>query len=107
MPELAPGGNNGMKQEHFDALGVWRADASEVFGKPTMVADLATAGFTLMSAGLGLIEAFTKLILRNKPQSAITPSPLLGCVQALPGETEPPMPERAQFHRALFGWHSA
>jgi hypothetical protein len=106
MPELAPGANNGMEQEHFEALGVWRADASEVFGTPAMVADLATAGFTLMSAGLGLIEAFTKLILRNKPQSATNPSPLLGCVQARPGETEPPLPERALFHRALFGWHS-
>ncbi len=107
MPELAPGGNNGMKQEHFDALGVWRADASEVFGSPVMVADLATTGHTLLGAGLALIEAFTKLILRNKPQSASGASSLLGCVQALPGETEPPLPERAAFHKALFGWHSA
>lgn len=107
MPELAPGANNGMGQDHFDALGVWRADSSEVFGTPVMVADLATAGYTLIGAGLALIEAFTKLILRNKPQSATSPSPLLGCVQALPGETEPPLPERALFHQALFGWHSA
>ena len=107
MPELAPGANNGMRQEHFDALGVWRADSSEVFGTPLMVADLATAGYTLMGAGLALIEAFTKLIVRNKPQSATNPSPLLGCVQALPGETEPPLPERALFHQALFGRHSA
>jgi hypothetical protein len=107
MPELAPGASSGMEQEHFDALGVWQADAAEAFGTPTMVADLATAGLTLMSAGLGLIEAFTKLIVRNKPQTATSPSPLLGCVQALPGETEPPLPERAVFHSALFGYHSA
>lgn len=106
MPELAPGANNGMLQEHYEALGVWHADAAEVFGAPVMVADLATAGHTLMGAGLALIEAFTKLILRNKPHAASNPSPLLGCVQALPGETEPPPPERAVFHSALFGWHS-
>jgi hypothetical protein len=107
MPELSPGANNGMDQAHFDALGVWRADPAEVFGTPKVVADLATAGFTLMSAGLALIEAFTKLILRNKPQSATAPSPLLGCVQAKPEETEPPPPERAVFHQALFGWHAS
>jgi hypothetical protein len=92
---------------NLDALGVWRADPSEVFGNPVLVADLATAGHTLMGAGLALIEAFTKLILLNKPQAAANPSPLLGCVQALPGETEPPLPERALFYSALFGWHSA
>ena len=107
MPALAPGANNGMEQEHFDALGVWRADPAKVFATPAVVADLATAGFTLMGAGLALVEAFTKLILRNKPKAASAPSPLLGCVQALPGETEPPPPERAVFHQALFGWHSA
>lgn len=107
MPELAPGANNGMEQEHFDALGVWRADPAEVFGTPVIVADLATAGFALIGAGLALVEAFTKLILRNKPQSASAPSPLLGCVQAKPGETEPPPPERAVFHQALFGWRCA
>ena len=102
-----PGVDNGMAQQHFDALGAWRPDSSEVFGSPVLVADLATAGYTLMGAGLALIEAFTKLILRNKPRTAANPSPLLGCVQALPGETEPPLPERALFHSALFGWHSA
>ena len=105
MPELAPGANNDMGQEHFDALGVWRADPTKAFGIPVVVADLATAGFTLMGAGLALVEAFTKLILRNKPQSATAPSPLLGCVQARPGDTEPPPPPRAVFHEALFGWH--
>lgn len=107
MPGLAPGAGNGMRQQHYDALGVWRADAAEVFGDPVMVADLATAGHTLMGAGLALVEAFTKLILRNKPQAAVNHSPLLGCVQALSGETDPPLPERAQFYSALFGWHPA
>lgn len=70
-----------------------------------MVADLATAGFALMGTALEYVEAFTKLLVRNKPTAATAPSPLLGCVQAKPGEVEPPPPERAAFHRALFGWH--
>ncbi|MDM4138787.1 MULTISPECIES: hypothetical protein [Mycobacterium] len=107
MPELAPGANNGMDQEHFDALGTWTTEPIKPWDTPVTVADLATAGFTLMGAGLALVEAFTKLILRNKPKSASAPSPLLGCVQARPGETEPPPPERAVFHQALFGWHPA
>ena len=107
MPELAPGANNGLGQDHFDALGAWKADSAEVFGAPTMVVDLATAGFTLMGAGLALVEAFTKLILRNKPRSATAPSPLLGCLPAPPGWDRTPPPERAVFHEALFGWHSA
>ncbi|MGH3495106.1 MAG: hypothetical protein ACRDQ1_17985, partial [Sciscionella sp.] len=107
MPELLPGANSRMEHEHFDALGVWRADPAEAFGTTLTVADLATAGFTLMGAGLALVEAFTKLILRNKPRAASAPSPVLGCVQAQPGEKEPPPPERAVFHQVLFGWHSA
>ena len=86
-------------------LTYWKSGAAYAHGT-SLVADLATAGYTLMGAGVALIEAFTKLILRNKPQAAANPSPLLGCVQALPGETEPPLPERAQFHSALFGWHT-
>jgi len=108
MPELAPGAGNGMEQQHFDATrGVWRADATEVFGSPVLVADLATAGHTLMGAGLALIEAFTKLILRQRQTTGSgQPSPLLmDAFQALPGETEPRLPERAHFHSALFGWH--
>ena len=107
MPELLPGVDDRMTQDHFNALGVWRADSAEVFGTPAMVADLATAGFTLMGAGLALVEAFTKLIVRNKPKAASAPSPVLGCVQAQPGETEPPPPERAVLYHALFGWHAA
>lgn len=107
MPELLPGADGRMTQDHYDALGVWRADPAEVFGTPAMVADLVTAGFTLMGAGLALVEAFTKLIVRNKPKAASAPSPLLGCVQALPGGTDPPSPERAVLYHALFGWHTA
>lgn len=107
MPELLPGADDQMTQEHYDSLGVWRADPAEVVGTPVTVADLATAGFTLMGAGLTLIEAFTKLIVRNKPNGASAPSPLLGCVQAQPGEAEPPPPERAVLYHALFGWHAA
>lgn len=106
MPELTPGADERMTQEHYDALGVWWTDPGVIAGTPVMVADLATAGFTLMGAGLALVEAFTKLIVRNKPRNATAPSPLLGCVQAQPGETEPEQPERAAFHQALFGWHS-
>ena len=85
-----------------------------------MVADLATAGFTLMGAALEYVEAFTKLIIRNKPADTIAaaksaeqaaaqegpgdaesvetefppgPSRFLGCVQILPGQTEPRLPE--------------
>jgi len=107
MPELLPGAGDRMTQEHYDSLGVWRADPTEVFGTPVTVADLATAGFTLMGAGLALVEAFTKLIVRNKPEAASAPSPLLGCVQAQPGETEPQPHERTILYRALFGWHPA
>ncbi|SHW71896.1 Uncharacterised protein [Mycobacteroides abscessus subsp. abscessus] len=107
MPELLPGADVRMTQLHYDSLAAWRADSTEAFGAPTTVADLATAGFTLMGAALALVEAFTKLILRNKPKAATAPSPLLGCVEAQPGETEPPPHERAAFHRALFGWHLA
>ena len=107
MPELAPGANNGLAQDHFDSLGVWKADPTGPFGSSVKVADLATAGFTLMSTGLALVEAFTKLILRNKPRSATVPSPLLGALPAPSGWTEPPPPERAAFHKALFGWHPA
>jgi len=35
------------------------------------VADLATAGFTLMGAALEYVETFTKLIVRNKPAAMI------------------------------------
>jgi hypothetical protein len=130
IPELAPGVDNGMEQDHYDALGMWMGDPDSIFGNPAMVADLATAGFTLMGAALEYVEAFTKLILRNKPAALTTleqtaeqesgdgthtadagstsaPSRFLGCVQAQPGEVEPPPPERAKFHRAIFGWHPA
>ncbi|OZF56945.1 hypothetical protein CH293_03130 [Rhodococcus sp. 14-2470-1b] len=107
MPELLPGGDARMTQGVYDSLGVWRTDPVGISGRPVIVADLATAGYTLMGTGLALIEAFTKLIVRTKPRAASNPSKLLGCVQAQPGEVEPPPPERAVFHNALFGWHKA
>ncbi|MDT5130907.1 MAG: hypothetical protein QOE41_218, partial [Mycobacterium sp.] len=97
---MAPGTDNGMTQEHFDALGVWLADPISIFGTPDMVADLATAGFMLMGAASENVEAFTKLILRNQStpaaspeqaptdgapdETATTPAPswFLGCLQA-------------------------
>jgi hypothetical protein len=109
IPELAPGADNGMEQDHYDELGVWMADPIDPFGTPAMVADLATAGFALMGAALEYVEVFTKLILRNKPAAMIgleqaaaehksgddtdpddaettpPPSRFLGCVQAQPG----------------------
>jgi hypothetical protein len=105
IPELMPAADNGMKQDHFDALGVWQTEPVRFFDSPSLVADLATAGFVLLGAALEYVEAFTKLLLRNKPKAATAPSPLLGSVQAQPGEVEPPPPEKAPFHRALFGWH--
>jgi hypothetical protein len=71
-----------------------------------MVADLSTTGFTLMKSALEYVEAFTKLIIRNRPSNAVSPSGFLGCVQALPGEVEPPPPEKAVLYQALFGFHT-
>lgn len=104
MPELLPGANPKLTQDHYDSLGVWRADPTTVFGAQHTVADLATAAVTLMSAGTGLIEAFTELILRNKPMAASAPHAILGCVQTLPGEAQPQPGERELFYRSLFAW---
>ncbi|MEO9330592.1 hypothetical protein [Gordonia aurantiaca] len=104
MPELVPGANPKLTQDHYDSLGVWRAPSVGVFGAPTTVADLATTAVTLMGAGTGLIEAFTKLILRNRPAAASAPHPILGCVQAQPGEAEPQLHPRELFYRSLFDW---
>ncbi|WP_245843380.1 hypothetical protein [Mycolicibacterium vulneris] len=126
IPELAPGADNDMSQAHYDALGVWHTEPMSFFEGQSMVADLATTGFTLMRSGLEYVEAFTKLIIRNKPQRMLDaegaaagegstlggepaensfPSRFLGCVQAQPGEIEPPPPHRAVFYSAMFGWH--
>lgn len=110
MPELLPGHarvDPRLTQEHYDALGVWQADPVAVLGSSVTVADLATVGVTLMTSGLALVEAFTKLIMWNTPQAATAPSPLLGWVKAPPGWTEPPPHEQAVLHRVLFGWHTA
>ena len=103
----------------------WHVDL-DLFDGSSMVADLVTTGFTLMRAGLEDVEAFTKLIIQNKPQRMLDgesaaaekdsmhsddsetnsiPSRFLGCVQAQPGEVEPPPPEKAVFYSSMFGWH--
>ena len=126
IPALAPGADNDMTQAHYDALGVWHTEPLSFFDGSSMVADLATTGFTLMRAGLEYVEAFTKLIIRNKPQRMLDgesaaaeedsmhsgdsetnsiPSRFLGCVQAQPGEVQPPPPEKAVFYSSMFGWH--
>jgi hypothetical protein len=79
-----------------------------------------------MRAGLEYVEAFTKLIVRNKPkrmldaasaaaeedsphsrdsEANLFPSRIPGCVQAQPDEVEPLPPEKAVFYSAMFGWH--
>lgn len=105
IPELALGADNEMTQHHYDALGVWQTEPVSPFTGSSMVADLATTGFTLIRAALEYIEAFTKLIVRNKPANAPSSSAFLGCVQARPGEVEPAPPKRAVFYQALFGLH--
>jgi hypothetical protein len=112
MPELLPGHarvDPRLAQEHYDALGVWHADPVDVLGSPVTVADLATAGVTLMAAGLALVEAFSRLLLRNRPRAAPAPSPLLGRLSALPADAGPLLSThpRALRYRALLGWHSA
>lgn len=104
MPDLLPGANPKLTQDHYDSLGVWRADPIAVFASKSTVADLATAAVTLMSAGTGLIEAFSELILRNKPLAANAAHAVLGCVQTPPGATEPEPHERELFYRSLFAW---
>jgi hypothetical protein len=89
IPELAHGEDNDLAQEHFDALGVWEADSLQPFGSPALVADLATAGFTLMRSAMEYVEAFTRLILLNKPAAPTAPNSLLGMFQINPGQTEP------------------
>jgi hypothetical protein len=54
IPELIPGADNYMTQAHYDALGVWQTEPVSYFGGSSMVADLATTGFTLMRTGLEL-----------------------------------------------------
>jgi hypothetical protein len=56
---------------HYDALGVWHTEPLSFFDGSSMVADLATTGFRLMRWGLEYVEAFTKLVIRNKPQKIL------------------------------------
>lgn len=104
MPKLLPGANPKLTQDHYDSLGVWRVDPTTVFGARSIFADLATTAVTLMGAGTGLIEAFTRLMLRNKPAVASAPNAILGCVQAPPGEPGPQPHPRELFYRSLFAW---
>ncbi|WP_244881103.1 hypothetical protein [Tsukamurella pseudospumae] len=104
MPRLLPGTNPTLTQDHYDRLGVWRAEPAALFGPKHVVADLATAAVTLMSAGTALIEEFTKLILRHKPSSAFAPHGVLGCIQVQPDEAVPQPGERELFYRSLFAW---
>jgi hypothetical protein len=60
-----------MTQAHYDALGVWQTEPVSFFEGSSMAADLATTGFTPMRTGLEYVEAFTKLIIRNKPQRTL------------------------------------
>ncbi|MFJ6095614.1 hypothetical protein [Williamsia muralis] len=104
MSELLPGANPKLTHEHYASLGVWHTDPTTVLGARSTVADLATTAVALMGAGTGLIEEFTKLILRNKPEPASAPNAILGCVQAPPGEPEPQPHPRELFYRSLFAW---
>ena len=130
IPSFAPEVGS-LEQSHYDDLGVWMADPVSPFGPQVMSADLATAGFTLMGAALEYIEAFTRLVLCNKPNATISaeqaaaakessddtvttgedpapaPSRFLACVEVPPGHVDPEPSERAKFHRAIFGWHPA
>jgi hypothetical protein len=41
----------------------------------------------------------------SEPEMNAAPSRFLGCVQAQPGEVEPPPPEKVVFYSSMFGWH--
>lgn len=126
IPQLAPGADNDMTQAQYDALGVWQTEPVSYFERPSLVADIATTGFTVMRTALEYVEAFTKLIVLNKPQRTLDiesaaaeegstrsgeskasshPSRFLGFVQVQPAEAEPPPPPRAVFYSSMFGWH--
>ena len=63
-----------MTQAHYDALGVGQTEPVPFLGGSSMVADLAATGFTLMRTGPEHVEAFTKLIIRNKPHATLAES---------------------------------
>lgn len=93
-----------LDQDQIDRLGVWWADPSEVFGQPTYVADLATIATTLMVTALEYIDAFSRLVLCDKPTDTPRPHPALGCAPDT-GMPLPPPTETELYHRRLFGWH--
>lgn len=93
-----------LDQDQIDRLGTWWADSTDVFGQPVYVADLATIATTLMVTALEYIDAFSRLILCNKPIDAPNPHTMLGCAP----DTGSPLPtpgESELYHRNLFGWH--
>jgi hypothetical protein len=107
MPELLPGGvevDMRLTQVHLRHTGSVGGRLHRPVGSPVKAADLATAGVTFLGAGLELIEAFTKLIVRNKPHAAPAPSQPLGSLP-VPGWTEPPLHERAVLCGSLLGYH--
>jgi len=120
IPDFAPEAGN-LDQDHYDDLGVWLADPLTPFGLLRYGCRPCTAGFTLMGAALEYVEAFTKLIIRNKPADAIAaaksteqaaaqegsddaesvetefpagPSRFPGLRSGSSGQTEPPLPEK-------------
>lgn len=93
-----------LTQAQVDRLGVWWADSTDPFGQPVYVADLATIATTLMVTALEYLDAFSRIILCNKPINAPHPHPVLGFAP----DDGTPLPEPSEtelYHRKLFGWH--
>ncbi|MBN7561430.1 hypothetical protein [Mycobacteroides abscessus] len=106
IPDLIPNSGNGLTQQHYDDLGVYRAVPDQVLGPKKLVADMATLGLTLLRSALSYVDAFARVILCNKPINATGHDDLLGCTLAQPGDDDIPEAPEALHHRALFGWHA-
>jgi hypothetical protein len=105
IPKLLPGApKSRLEQEHFDALGVWRTQPRGLESTPETVADLATTAVSLLSAGVSLVDEFSRLILLNKPEAAAAPSLLLGCAIDDRSVHNPPVFATEDLHRAMFDW---
>ncbi|MGX9296293.1 hypothetical protein [Tsukamurella paurometabola] len=105
VPDLLPNSSNGLTQQHYDDLGAYRAMPERAFGPSTLVADVPTLGLSLLRCALGYVDAFSRVILCNKPNAAEGYNGLLGSALAQPGDENIPEPPEALHHRALFGWH--
>lgn len=93
-----------LEQAQIDRLGVWWAEPVNALEKQTYVADLATIATTLMVTSLEYIDAFSRLILCEKPTDAPHPHIILGFAP----DTGLPLPTPSEdelYHRRLFGWH--